>query len=154
MFEQPAIHMSSAIIITSRHSNFDKCKAQTKFELAGPRERGEKENAEIVVQTVACELRHSLHIPDQARNGTHPSLPVIQKDRGSRLCTTSLPFSLSLSLSLSVSDPKNAEVSGSHNKSCRHSENHSINLEVFGSLFGSKASSSSSSSSSAILHCG
>jgi len=61
---------------------------------------------------------------------------------------------LSLSLSLSVSDPKNAEVSGSHNKSCRHSENHSINLEVFGSLFGSKASSSSSSSSSAILHCG
>jgi hypothetical protein len=60
--------------------------------------------------------------------------------------------SLSLSLSLSVSDPKNAEVSGSHNKSCRHSENHSINLEAFGSFFGSEASSSSSSS--AILHCG
>jgi hypothetical protein len=69
--------------------------AQTKFELAGPRKRGEKENAEIVVQTVACELRHSLHIPDQAGNGTHPSLPVIQRDRGSRLCATSLPFSLS-----------------------------------------------------------
>ncbi len=29
-------------------------------------------------------------------------------------------LSLSLSLSLSVSDPNNAEVSGSHNKSCRH----------------------------------
>ncbi len=58
---------------------------------------------------------------------------------------------LSLSLSLSVSDPKNAEVSGSHNKSCRHSENHSITLEAFGSFFGSEVSSSSSS---AILHCG